>query len=191
AHTDGHRAEAVEVEAVDEDRRPLPTGAEGELRVRGPERMLGYVDAALSAEVVDGGGWFYTGDLGAVDDAGYVTITGRRKDIINRGGEKFSAQDIESAIAGHPAVGGVAVAGVPDERLGERVAAFVTLREGASWPGRTSLLAHLEEQRLAKQKFPVEWRVLEELPRTMSGKLQKNKLLDLWEAGLAAGPDPG
>lgn len=191
ANRDGKASEGTEIQTVDDDRKPQPPGTLGELRVRSPEQMLGYSDREVHAAQVDDEGWFYTGDVGVVDEGGWVVMTGRIKDIINRGGEKFSAQDIEYAIANHPAVEAVAVTGVPDERLGERVAAFVTLREGASWPGRQSLLGHLEAQRFAKQKFPVEWRVVGELPRTMSGKLQKNKLLEMWEAGLAEGPDPG
>lgn len=184
AHTDGHRAEAVEVEAVDEDRRPLPPGAEGELRVRGPERMLGYVDAALSEEVVDEGGWFYTGDLGWVDDAGYVTITGRRKDIINRGGEKFSAREIEDLLARHPGVAEVAVVGVPGGRLGERVCAAIVARNAAGVDAG-ELRSFLEAQRIARQKIPEEFRLVDELPRTPAGKVQKFLLVEWWEDGTA------
>ena len=183
AHTDGHRAEAVEVEAVDEDRRPLPTGAEGELRVRGPERMLGYVDAALSAEVVDDAGWFYTGDLGAVDDAGYVTITGRRKDIINRGGEKFSAREIEDLLARHPEVAEVAVVGVPGGRLGERVCAAIVARDRHATADPGELRSFLEAQRIARQKIPEDFLVVDELPRTPAGKVQKFLLVERWEDG--------
>ncbi len=191
AYRDGKASEGTDIETVDDDRKPQPPGTLGEFRIRSPEQMIGYSDPEVHAAQVDEEGWFYTGDVGVVDDDGWVVMTGRIKDIINRGGEKFSAQDIEAAIASHPTMGTVAVTGVPDQRLGERIVAFVTLREGGSWPGRAALIGHLEEQRLAKQKFPVEWRVLEELPRTMSGKLQKNKLLEMWEAGLADGPDPG
>jgi acyl-CoA synthetase len=182
ARCDGRLSEGCEVEAVDERRRPLPPGELGELRLRCPEQMMGYTDAALDAEQVDADGWFYTGDVGRVDAAGWITMTGRLKDLVNRGGEKFSAQDIEHAISSHPAVGSVAVTGLPDERLGECVAAFVVLRPGAAWPGRQALLDHLEAQRLARQKFPTVWRVVEELPMTMSGKVQKNRLVALWEA---------
>jgi acyl-CoA synthetase (AMP-forming)/AMP-acid ligase II len=182
AHRDGRLSEGCEVEAVDERRAPLPPGELGELRLRCPEQMLGYTDAALDAEQVDAEGWFYTGDMGRVDAGGWVTMTGRLKDVVNRGGEKFSAQDIEHAIASHPAVRTVAVTGLPDERLGECVAAFVVLRDGAPWPGRQVLLDHLEAQRLARAKFPAVWRVVEELPMTVSGKVQKNRLVALWEA---------
>ena len=190
ANTDGRLSEGCEVQAVGEGRIPLPAGELGELRIRCPEQMLGYTDAALDAEQVDAEGWFYTGDVGRVDADGWVTMTGRLKDVINRGGEKFSAQDIEHAISSHPAVGAVAVTGLPDERWGERVAAFVVLRPGAGWPGSDTLLDHLEAQRLARQKFPVVWRVIGELPMTMSGKVQKNRLVAMWEAELAAAPDP-
>jgi acyl-CoA synthetase len=190
AHRDGRLSEGTQVQAVDEDRRPLPPGQTGELRLRSHQQMLGYTDPEVNALQVDDDDWFYTGDVGSVDDAGWVTISGRVKDIINRGGEKFSSQDIENAIASHPTIASVAVIGAPDERLGEKVVAFATLRPGAEWPGRESLLAHLESQRLAKQKFPVAWRVLDELPMTMSGKLQKFKLLELWNGELAAQSEP-
>lgn len=190
AATDGRLSEGCEVQAVGEGRVPLPPGEMGELRIRCPEQMLGYTDPALNAEQVDADGWFYTGDVGRVDEAGWVTMTGRLKDVINRGGEKFSAQDIEHAISSHPAVGAVAVAGLPDERWGERVAAFVVLRPGEAWPGRDALLGHLEAQRLARQKFPVVWRVLAELPMTMSGKVQKNRLVEMWQAEPGAAVDP-
>ena len=185
AGRDGRLSEGCEVEAVDNRRRPLPPGQLGELRLRCPEQMLGYTDAALDAEQVDAAGWFYTGDVGRVDAAGWVTMTGRLKDVVNRGGEKFSAQDIEQAIGSHPAVGSVAVTGLPDARLGECVGAFVVLRPGAEWPGRQALLDHLEAQKLARQKFPSVWQVVEELPMTMSGKVQKNRLVELWESSLS------
>lgn len=103
-------------------------------------------------------------------------MTGRLKDIINRGGEKFSAQDIEQVVGTHPAVQSVAVVGMPDERLGEKVVAFLTLADGHDRPGDDELVDHLEQAKLAKQKFPVEWHVLDALPMTLSGKVQKRKL---------------
>jgi acyl-CoA synthetase (AMP-forming)/AMP-acid ligase II len=190
ARTDGRASEGCEVQAVDDLRRPLPHGELGELRLRCPEQMLGYTDPELNAEQVDEDGWFYSGDVGQVDEAGWVTMTGRLKDVINRGGEKFSAQDIEHAISSHPAVGVVAVTGLSDSRLGECVAAFVVLRDGRPWPGRQALVDHLEAQRLARAKFPTVWRVLAELPMTMSGKVQKNRLVELWEGHLGTQPEP-
>jgi acyl-CoA synthetase (AMP-forming)/AMP-acid ligase II len=190
AHTDGRASEGCEVQAVDDLRRPLPHGELGELRLRCPEQMLGYTDPVLDAEQVDADGWFYTGDMGQVDADGWITMTGRLKDVVNRGGEKFSSQDIEHAISSHPAVASVAVTGLPDPRLGECVAAFVVVRPGTSWPGQQALLDHLEAQKLARQKFPSVWRVVEELPMTMSGKVQKTRLVELWEAELQHSLDP-
>jgi len=173
--TDGRIDTGCEVQAVDEDGRPLPPDTPGELRIRGPKVMAGYLDPAQHG--VDADGWFATGDIGTIDTDGWVTIRGRLKDIINRGGEKFSAAEIENAIGTHPAVDAVAVVGVPHERLGEQVAAFVTVRPGASWPGDDVLLAHLEVQQLARQKAPTIWRCVPELPRTPTGKVQKRELL--------------
>lgn len=190
AFCDGPVSVGTEVVAVDEARRPLPDGEVGELRVRSPEQMLGYTDPAATAAQVDPDGWFYTGDVGCVDGDGWVTMTGRSKDIVNRGGEKFSCQDIEQVIAGHPDIASAAVLGVPDDRLGEKVAAFVTLRPGSRWPGRQALADHLETARLARQKCPVEWRVLDALPVTMSGKIQKHHLLASWTESLERQGNP-
>jgi acyl-CoA synthetase (AMP-forming)/AMP-acid ligase II len=178
--TDGRIDVGSEVQAVDEHRAPLPAGTPGELRIRSPKLMLGYLDPAHQAVAVDAEGWFYTGDIGAVDADGWVTIQGRLKDIINRGGEKFSAAEIESLVGEHPDIEAVAVVGLPDPRLGERVGAFVTLRPGRSWPGEAVLLAHLELHQLARQKYPVVWQVLDHLPRTPTGKIQKRQLLADW-----------
>jgi acyl-CoA synthetase len=185
ANTDGWPMDATEVQAVDEDRHPLAVGEIGELRIRSPLQMIGYTDPARTEEQVDGEGWFYTGDVGSIDEQGWLTISGRIKDILNRGGEKFSAQDIEGVIAAHPAISSVAVIPIPDEKFGEQPAAFVTLRDDAVWPGREAMLEHLELRKLAKQKFPVAWWVLDELPMTLSGKMKKNELLELWKSELS------
>lgn len=177
ATTDGRRGPGIELEAVDEDRRPLPVGSEGELRVRGPERMLGYVDGTLNADVLDADGWIYTGDVGVVRPSGHAVVTGRLKDIINRGGEKFSAREIEELLLAHPAVHDVAVVALPEERLGEQVCAAVVLAGGASLD-RGALLGFLEGQRLARQKLPQRIEAIDELPRTPSGKVQKHRVVD-------------
>jgi acyl-CoA synthetase (AMP-forming)/AMP-acid ligase II len=146
--------------------------------------MLGYLGGPPGtglAPGIDSDGWFTTGDVGVVHPDGWVTIQGRLKDVINRGGEKFAAGEIESVICSHPDIGSAAVLGVPDPRLGERVAAFVTVRAGHDWPGPDALVAYLDGQRLARQKLPVEWRVLAELPRTPTGKIRKNELLAGWD----------
>lgn len=178
AHTDGRLLPGTEVEIVDDRREQLPLGAIGHLRIRSAQLMLGYTDPDLTASQLDAEGWFYPGDLGHLDPAGHLTMVGRSKDIINRGGEKFAAQDIEAALITHPLIREAAVLGLPDDRLGEIVGAFVVLAEGAHWAGPQDVLRHLEAVRLARPKFPVQWFVRDALPRTASGKVRKNVLLE-------------
>jgi len=173
---DGQILAGMEIQAVAPDRTPLAAGAEGELRIRGPQLLTAYTDPERNREQLDREGWFYPGDIGLVDDQGWVRMSGRLKDIINRGGEKFSALDIESAIASHPDVAAVAVTAVPDARLGETVGAWIVLRAGTDWHGPDKLIEHLETVRLARQKIPAQWTVVPSLPTTASGKVQKNKL---------------
>ena len=181
---DGSIGEGMEIQAVDDNRNPLPPGAVGELRVRGPQVMIGYTNPELTAAQLDEQGWFYSGDRGCVSTDGWIRMVGRIKDMINRGAEKFSCQDIEDALTGHQAIEAAAVLGVPDERFGEVVAAFITLAPDATWQGPDGIIDYLEEVKLAKQKRPIHWHVLDELPRTSSGKVQKDTLLQLH---LAAG----
>jgi acyl-CoA synthetase len=179
AHFDARVLVGSEMEAVDPNRVPLPPGEEGELRIRSPQLMLSYTDPQRTQEQVDENGWFYTGDIGSVDKEGWLKISGRIKDIINRGGEKFSARDIEDTIVKHPSIAAAAVVGVPDDRLGEVVGAFVTLEQGAVWEGPDEFVQFLDEARLSKPKIPVEWYVLAALPQTASGKIQKHELLEI------------
>jgi acyl-CoA synthetase len=175
SQSDGRVCTGATVEAVDEDRQPLPDGTIGELRLHAPQQMVGYADLELTHQQVDESGWFYSGDLGFVKD-GVLTMTGRLKDVINRGGEKFSAQDIEHVIADHTSVSAVAIFGVHDERLGEAVAAAIELRPGEVWPGDHDLASFLSDQGLARQKIPQYWYILDSLPRTASGKVRKEVL---------------
>jgi acyl-CoA synthetase (AMP-forming)/AMP-acid ligase II len=173
---DGQVLAGMEIQAVAPDRTPRPAGVEGELRIRGPQLLTAYTDTERTREQIDSEGWFYPGDIGVVDGEGWIRMSGRIKDIINRGGEKFSALDIESAIASHPDVAAVAVTAVPDERLGEAVGAWIVLTPGTPWHGPDRLVEHLETVRLARQKIPAQWTVVPSLPTTASGKVQKNKL---------------
>lgn len=174
--TDGRLAPGVECQAVDpETRQPLPLGTEGELRVRGPERMLGYLLEEQTTAQIDDEGWFYTGDLGVVDDEDCVSVTGRIKDIINRGGEKFSCRDIEDLLVGHPGIAAAAVVAAPDQRFGEVPAAYVVAKE-ASDLDIEPLGSWLIDHGAARQKVPVHWRVVEELPMNASGKVKKFEL---------------
>lgn len=186
SETDGRVCTGAVVEAVNEDRRPLPEGSVGELRIRADQQMAGYTDPTLTDEQVDEAGWYYTGDMGVVRN-GTVTMTGRLKDIINRGGEKFSAQDIENAIGDHPVVRAVAVFPAHDPRLGESVAAAIELQDGAIWPGQEVLAGYLSGRGLARQKIPATWHILDSLPRTASGKIRK----ELLRSELGRGPGTG
>jgi acyl-CoA synthetase (AMP-forming)/AMP-acid ligase II len=176
ATTDGAAAPGVEVRVLGDDYRPLPTGFAGELAVRGPERMLGYLEPADNRAALDDAGWFRTGDVGILDDDGFLTITGRIKDVINRGGEKFSARDIEDLLVAHPAVRQAAIVGGPDARFGEVPVAFVVL-DGHAHPSTGELAAHLHAAGLARQKTPTAWHFVDGLPMTSSGKVKKFELL--------------
>jgi acyl-CoA synthetase (AMP-forming)/AMP-acid ligase II len=181
AGTDGRVEPGSEVRVVDDGGRPLPDGTEGELVVRSPKQMMGYLGATQSAS--DSDGWLVTGDLGVVDPDGWVTITGRVKDIINRGGEKFSCHEIEDALSAHPAINAVAVLGVPEQRLGEQVVAYLTTRSGVNYPGYDVLIEHLTSRRIAPQKHPVAIVVIDELPMTPTGKVLKATLARRWRDG--------
>ncbi|KAA0120518.1 class I adenylate-forming enzyme family protein [Mycolicibacterium sp. P9-22] len=182
---DGRLLTGMRIEAVDEDRRPLPAGTEGELRISGPQLFLGYTDTNATAAQFDDEGWFYPGDIGVVSD-GWVRMTGRSKDIINRGGEKFSTQDIEQALLSHPDLDAVAVIAVPHLRFGEAVGAWIVLAEGCTWAGPQTYLRHLDDARLARSKLPAEWHVVEGIPTTATGKVQKFRLPQLTDLATAS-----
>jgi acyl-CoA synthetase len=175
AGTDGALAAGVEARIVN-DGRTEPCGTVGEIVVRGPERMLGYLVAAENDGAIDDEGWFATGDLGRLDASGHVTVTGRLKDVINRGGEKFSAREIEDLLLEHPDIRQVAVVGGPDDRLGEVPVAFVVVADGAAGDA-AALESHLLGRGLARQKTPVGWHFRSDLPSTPSGKIKKFELL--------------
>jgi acyl-CoA synthetase (AMP-forming)/AMP-acid ligase II len=182
--TDGRVEPGSEVLVVDGDGRPQPAGVEGELLLRSPKQMMGYIGSAPA--VVRDGGWLATGDLGRIDNKGYLTITGRVKDIVNRGGEKFSCREIEDALSSHPAINQVAVLGVPERRLGEQVIAYATVRRGRDAPGYRALLSHLFELGIARQKHPVSITFVDCLPVTATGKVRKAELARWWADTSAA-----
>ncbi|HSS23747.1 MAG TPA: AMP-binding protein [Mycobacterium sp.] len=175
AETDGAIAPGVQIRVVGTDGQPLDAGCAGELLVRGPEQMLGYLDADANRAALDEAGWFSTGDVGVVDGAGFVTITGRLKDVINRGGEKFSTRDIEDLLLAHPAVRHAAVVPGPDARFGEVPIAFVVF-DDPDQASADDLARHLHATGLARQKTPVAWHFVDSLPMTPSGKVKKFEL---------------
>jgi cyclohexanecarboxylate-CoA ligase len=166
------------IRLVDDDGREVPAGAEGEILARGPECFLGYRNPALDAEAFTPDGWFRTGDLGTVDPAGYLRITGRKKDIIIRKGENISAREVEDLIAAHPAVAEVAVVGQPDPGAGEIACAVVRPRAGAAPPALPDLTAFLVARGLSKRKLPERLVLVDDFPRTASGKILKRALRD-------------
>ena len=175
ATTDG-RIVNHEVRIVDSvSGNTLPFGKEGEIVTRGPEVMLGYTNKAYTEEAFDADGFFRTGDLGFVDVDGYITVSGRKKDLIIRGGENISPKEIEDVLHRNPAVFEAAVVAMPHARLGETVCAYVVLRQGHAldFAGMT---AFFEEAKVARQKIPEALVILDELPHTASGKVLKHVL---------------
>src|SRR3954447_22080005 len=168
----------VEMRIVDPSTdRTVPHGEQGEVLTRGYSVMLGYWnEPEKTAEAIDRGRWMHTGDLGTMDDQGYVKITGRIKDMVIRGGENLYPREIEEFLYTHPDVADVQVVGVPDERYGEELAAFVVLREGASCTEDD--LRDWCRGKIAHHKVPRYIRFVDEFPMTVTGKVQKFKLRD-------------
>ncbi|HEY1597499.1 MAG TPA: AMP-binding protein, partial [Thermoleophilaceae bacterium] len=150
----------------------------GELLTRGYSVMLGYWnDPERTAEAIDGAGWMHTGDLATMDDEGYVNIVGRSKDMIIRGGENVYPREIEEFLYTHPEVADVAVIGVPDERYGEEIMAWVQLRDGAA--ASEDDLKVFCKGKIAHYKVPRYVKLVDEFPMTITGKVQKFKMREV------------
>ncbi len=179
----------VEVKIVDPlSGQVVPRGEPGELLTRGYSVMLGYWnDPERTGEAIDSGRWMHTGDLATMDDEGYVNIVGRSKDMIIRGGENVYPREIEEFLYTHPDVSDVAVIGVPDERFGEEIMAWVQLREGAS--ASADDLRDYCRDKIAHYKVPRYVKVVDEFPMTITGKVQKFKMREaaVEELGLREG----
>lgn len=167
----------VEIRIVDDTGRGVPAGEPGELWIRSPSAMDAYVNAPDETRDVLVEGWFRTGDLATVDTDGLVTIVGRKRERILRGGYSVFPPEVEAALLTHPAVAEAAVLGMPHPELGEDVAAFVTLRPGAS-ATPDDLVAHCRD-RLAAFKYPRRLTVLDSLPKGATGKILKSQLRPL------------
>lgn len=156
----------------------VPRGEPGELLSRGYIVMLGYwEDPVATAQAVDSARWMHTGDLATMDMEGYVTIVGRSKDMIIRGGENVYPREVEEFLYGHPQIQDVQVIGVPDEKYGEEVMAWVILK-----PGQTTTADELTDYcrgKIAHYKVPRYWRMTDQFPMTVSGKVQKYKLREM------------
>ncbi|HAM8799815.1 TPA: medium-chain fatty-acid--CoA ligase [Escherichia coli] len=173
-HTDGYAAAGVEIKVVDDARKTLPPGCEGEEASRGPNVFMGYFDEPeLTARALDEEGWYYSGDLCRMDEAGYIKITGRKKDIIVRGGENISSREVEDILLQHPKIHDACVVAMSDERLGERSCAYVVLKAPHHSLSLEEVVAFFSRKRVAKYKYPEHIVVIEKLPRTTSDKIQK------------------
>lgn len=172
-HTDGRPLPGVQIELRDDEGRRVGPGEPGEIWSQGPDRFVGYTDPALTAAAFDDADWFATGDIGVLDEDGYLSIVDRKKDVIIRGGENVSALEVEEQLLRLSGVAEVAVVAAPDARLGEHGFAFLRLHPGAEPPSLDAMRAHLEGSGLARQKWPEELEAIAEFPRTASGKVQK------------------
>ena len=170
----GRPVPGVEVRVVDEDGRALAAGEPGELWIRTPAAMDGYLRAEEETRAVLRDGWFRTGDLGTLSPEGFVSVVGRKKDLILRGGYSVVPGEVEAALLDHPAVAEAAVVGTPDALLGEEVAAFVTLRPGAR--AEAPELVDFCRGRLAAFKYPRRVSIVTELPKSATGKVLKWRL---------------
>jgi cyclohexanecarboxylate-CoA ligase len=174
AVTDGRPCPGVTLRTVIDGKVCAP-GEEGELRVKGRQVCQGYLDASLDAEAFDEDGWFRTGDLGVIDAQGFVSITGRLKDIIIRKGENISAKEIEDLLFAHPSVADAAVIGLPDDKSGERACAVIVCK-----PDMTitfdDMVSFLKSAQLSVHKIPEQLEIISALPRNPSGKVLKKDL---------------
>jgi fatty-acyl-CoA synthase/long-chain acyl-CoA synthetase len=173
--TVGKVSEGYKIKIVDENREPVPVGAVGEIAVHGASLMLGYYKAeALTREVIDEDRWYYTGDLGSLDEEGYLRIAGRIKDMIIRAGQNIYPAELEKTLDNHPKIHMVSIVGVPDDIAGEKVVAFIIPKENSN-------LTELEVkdfciENFAPYKIPRDLYFVDEFPMTPSGKVLKREL---------------
>ena len=166
-----------EMRVVDDANRPLPPGVEGEIVIRGENLMKGYYkDPAATAQAIDADGWLHTGDLGTVDEEGYFFVTGRKKELINRAGEKIAPREVEEVLYRHPDVRDAAVIGVPHPLYGEEVKAYVALGPGATTTPE-EIMAFCRPH-LAEFKLPKSVEFIPAIPRSPSGKIVRRHLLE-------------
>ena len=190
--TDGQLLPGVKGRIVSDRGQPLPSGTEGNFELLSPTMFEGYLDRPdLTKEAFTEDGWYRTGDLATLDDAGYLRITGRVRDVINRGGEKIPVAEIEQLLFRHPAVDDVALAAMPDPRLGERACAFVVPAPGVR-PTLAEITRYLDSCQVSKHYWPEQLELLDAIPRNPVGKVQKYILRDRARqlaAGAADGTD--
>jgi long-chain acyl-CoA synthetase len=170
----GRAMPGVDLKVIDDAGAAVACGEAGELLIRTPGRLTGYLDKPAETRAVLDGDWFRTGDLAVVSADGFVRIVGRKKDVILRGGYTVAAGEVESVLAAHPDIAEAAVIGVPHRDLGEDVAAFVALRPGSALDP-DAVIAYCKS-RMASYKYPRQVRILAELPKGPTGKIVKSEL---------------
>ncbi len=172
AGTDGRPIGNATYRIVDEADGDLAVGEIGELVVKGPEALVGYLRPEDEVGAFTADGWFRTGDLASADADGYLTIRGRKKDIVLRGGENISVSEVEELLFDHPMVNEIAIVAMPDPVMVERACAFVVPTPGMT-PTLDDLTHFLATHEIARQKYPERLELLPTLPKTQSGKVQK------------------
>jgi acyl-CoA synthetase (AMP-forming)/AMP-acid ligase II len=183
ASSDGAPVPGVEIRIADSDGNEVPAGSDGEIRYRGPGRLIQYWNRPdLTAAATDSEGWWRTGDLGRMDDHGYLRVTGRLKDIIIRGGFNISAREVEEALLQHPAIANVALVGLADPVVGERACAVIVPRGGVKVTLGELYDFLTTERKIAVWKVPERIEFVEDFPLTATGKIQKFALRDRYRA---------
>jgi cyclohexanecarboxylate-CoA ligase/acyl-CoA synthetase len=184
-HTIGRPLAKTEIRLLDADRRDVDRGGIGEITWRGPTKTTGYLnDPERDAAMFFGDGWYTSGDLGQIDEDGYLHIVGRSKDLIIRGGQNISPRELEDYMISMPGVSEVAVVGVPDPVMGERTCAVIVPRPGAEIT-LDAVVAYLEAQQVARFKLPERLELRDDLPRGVGGKVTKNVLRDELAGGVS------
>jgi cyclohexanecarboxylate-CoA ligase len=174
--TDGIPFPVMELKVVDPNGNSLSPNVEGDLLCRGPALFVGYFKRMEQTKSEFDGEWFITGDRAIMDEDGYIRITGRNKDIIIRGGENIPVAYIENVIYEHPEISMVQIVAMPDERLQEKACAFISMKQGKAPLSLDSIKVFLTEKGVAKQYWPEHIEVIDDFPRTPSGKIQKFRL---------------
>jgi acyl-CoA synthetase (AMP-forming)/AMP-acid ligase II len=178
--TDGRPFLGTELKVLRDDDSEAPPGEEGALVMRGPQRFLGYFNRPdLDEQAFLAGGWFRTGDIAAIDQDGYLKITGRQKDVIIRGGANISVAEIEAMLVGDPRISQIAIVDVPDERLGERLCACVVPARESPALTLTDITNIARQRGLAKYKWPEYLQIIEELPLSPAGKIKRPALREM------------
>jgi acyl-CoA synthetase (AMP-forming)/AMP-acid ligase II len=175
--SDGSALEGATVKVVDSDGAEVPRGEEGDISYQGPSHMIEYFrNDEETVALFTPDGFSRSGDLGRMDADGFVRVTGRLKDIVIRGGMNISARELEEHLLSHPAIANVAIVGMPDERLGERVCVYVVPKDADATLALDDITSFLREHKVATQKLPERLEILPALPMTATGKIQKHVL---------------